>query len=339
MGIEMKTTSIYRKHYVNINSSMQIHRIIIIVSVLIVLAILNVHTAKVAGAVEMADEKTVPLPSIELRSIVTEWMTDRGFTFSRLVQQNHRWAYTASKDDITLHITVRSYSPLASVISLAYSQDNTLHQNETKNLWDHIRNYSHDIVIADKQTDPSLPDSIHDHLNSVVCIRGSSNGDSLQFTGFVLDNQRIILTTAHDLEMVKNLTIYLSDGEEVSGTVIRSDFDKDLSLIQIRNTVNSSISVKRSRTLIDNNERVFTIGCPNNSTTEIHSGLIDGSLRKINSSYLWQAQIKTLPGSSGSPAFDENGNLIGIVKGNYRGSDSVGFIITMNTIIDFLQDL
>ena len=133
--------------------------------------------------------------------------------------------------------------------------------------------------------------------------------------------------------------ILLPDGEEVSGTVIKSDFDKDLSLIQVSGMVHSTISVKRSRTLIDNAERVFTIGCPNNSTTEIHSGLIDGSLRKSNSSYLWQAQIKTLPGSSGSPAFDEDGNLIGIVKGNYRGSDSIGFIITMTTIIDFLQDL
>jgi len=194
-------------------------------------------------------------------------------------------------------------------------------------------------MIADKKTALSLPDSIHDHLNSVVCIRGSSNGNSIQFTGFVLDNERIILSTAHDLEMVRNLTILLHDGKEVSGTVIRSDFDKDLSLIQVRDNVNSTISVKRSRTLIDNNERVFTIGCPNNSKTEIQSGQIDGSLRKINSSYLWQAQIKTLPGSSGGPAFDENGNLIGMVKGNYRGSDSIGFIITLNTIIDFLKDL
>ena len=194
-------------------------------------------------------------------------------------------------------------------------------------------------MITDKKTTPSLPDSVHDHINSVVCISGSSNGNSLQFTGFVLDNEKIILSTAHDLQMVKNLTVVLRDGEKVSGTVIKSDFDKDLSLIQIRSAVTSSISVKRSRSLLDNNERVFTIGCPNNSNTEIHSGLIDGSLRKSNGSYLWQAQIKTLPGSSGSPAFDENGNLIGMVKGSYRGSDSIGFIITLNTIIEFLQDI
>ena len=315
------------------------HRMIKMISVLIVLAMLNVQTANVVGAVEMADENTVPLPSIELRSIVTEWMTDRGFHFSSPVQQNHRWSYTASKDDIILYITVRSYSPLASVISLASGQDNKLYQNETENLWDHIRNYADDNVITDKKTTPSLPDSVHDHINSVVCISGSSNGNSLQFTGFVLDNEKIILSTAHDLQMVKNLTVVLRDGEKVSGTVIKSDFDKDLSLIQIRSAVTSSISVKRSRSLLDNNERVFTIGCPNNSNTEIHSGLIDGSLRKSNGSYLWQAQIKTLPGSSGSPAFDENGNLIGMVKGSYRGSDSIGFIITLNTIIEFLQDI
>jgi len=318
---------------------MQIHRIIKLISVLIVLTIILINTTKVAGADEMADEKTVPLPSIELRSIVSQWMTDKEFNIISSVQQYNRWAFTAIKDDISIHVTIRPYSPLASVISIQYSKNSRSAKIESNRLLEYIRKYSDDVENVHDQTKSAFPSSVNKHIKSVACIIGRSNGKPIQFTGFVLDNKRLILSTAHDLEMVRNMTVLLHNGKEVSGTVIKTDFEKDLSLIQVTDSVNSSISLKQSRTLIDNRERVFTIGCPNNSRAEIQSGLIDGSLRKIKSSYLWQAQIKTLPGSSGSPAFDEYGNLIGIVKGSYRGSESIGFIITMNTIIDFLQGL
>jgi serine protease Do len=42
-------------------------------------------------------------------------------------------------------------------------------------------------------------------------------------------------------------------------------------------------------------------------------------------------------GSSGSPVFDVQGNLVGIVKGRYRGTQTIGFLIPLETIIAFVK--
>jgi len=48
--------------------------------------------------------------------------------------------------------------------------------------------------------------------------------------------------------------------------------------------------------------------------------------------------MKIYPGSSGSPVFDVQGNLVAIVKGRHRGTDSIGFLIPLETIIEFVRE-
>jgi len=47
--------------------------------------------------------------------------------------------------------------------------------------------------------------------------------------------------------------------------------------------------------------------------------------------------MEILPGNSGSPVFNGAGDLIGVVKGRYRGTDDVGFMIPLDTITEFLR--
>jgi serine protease Do len=44
------------------------------------------------------------------------------------------------------------------------------------------------------------------------------------------------------------------------------------------------------------------------------------------------------PGSSGSPVFDLGGKLVAVVKGRYRGAESVGFLIPYASLMKFLGD-
>ena len=52
---------------------------------------------------------------------------------------------------------------------------------------------------------------------------------------------------------------------------------------------------------------------------------------------LWQVTMETLPGSSGSPVFDTAGRLVAMVRGRYRGTESVGFLTPWDTMKEFLQ--
>ena len=51
---------------------------------------------------------------------------------------------------------------------------------------------------------------------------------------------------------------------------------------------------------------------------------------------LWQAQMNIHHGSSGSPVFDGQGRMAAMVKGRYRGTDSIGFLIPFEMILQFL---
>jgi serine protease Do len=42
------------------------------------------------------------------------------------------------------------------------------------------------------------------------------------------------------------------------------------------------------------------------------------------------------PGSSGSPVFDLQGNLVAVVKGRYRDAETVGFLIPYATLMNFI---
>ena len=52
---------------------------------------------------------------------------------------------------------------------------------------------------------------------------------------------------------------------------------------------------------------------------------------------LWQVRMKINHGSSGSPVFDSQGRLAAIVKGRFRGTESIGFLIPFESILQFLE--
>ncbi len=306
--------------------------------IFIAVAVCMVFIAGSAGANYKTIEKVVPLPTVELEVIIVQWLLDNGFDVSQHSTRNNQSQIIVKKGDEKWQVTVISSSPLASKVSvtcLKENQDNP----EIKGLWEYIDHYTRDEITGNPFMNESVPEFIGSYSKSVVCIDGTINSKPVQFSGFILDRDDIVISTAHDLENILNLTVTFYNGKKTKGTIIRADYDKDLSLIKITSVIKSSISLRNGRTLLDDNEKVYSIGCPMNSNGKIHSGLIDGAIKRVNSVYLWQAQIKTLPGSSGSPVFDVEGNLVGVVKGSYRGTESIGFIISMRTVIDLLQEL
>ncbi len=309
----------------------------IIISHLFVLSLLLASSTLDAECGDVSH--IVPLPSAEAETVLSHWFMKKGYAVSQISVKDNRYSLAAVKKDKEWHITVTPYSPLASRISASLSDNGPSSQDELTALWEYLRLYSGDTDTKDTVAERSVPELILDKASSVVCIKGNINSKSLQFSGFILNNDGIIISTAHDLENARELTIVFSDGKETAGTVIKTDTYNDLSLISFDTAYESTIKLKNSRNILYNGEKVFTIGCPMNNRGKILSGLIDGNLRRVNSLHMWQAEIETLPGSSGSPVFDVTGNLVGVIKGSYRGTKSKGFIITMGAVIEFLSEL
>jgi len=70
----------------------------------------------------------------------------------------------------------------------------------------------------------------------------------------------------------------------------------------------------------------------------VYAGSVNRPPRRVKDLVMWQVNMTIQPGSSGSPVFAINGNLVAIIKGRYRGTESVGFLIPFETLLSFLEE-
>jgi len=306
------------------------------VTFLLILISISLVSSLFAG--QQDSRRIFPLPVPEAENILAYWLTDAGFKAAKTLSDSGYIQLDAVKKNERWQITLKPVSPLASDVLAVYTLNDQPDQMKVQGMWDYLETYSRGISPAGKYRHPeqSVPPAVLAQKESVVCIRAKKKDKPLQFSGFIIDKEGLIISTAHDLEGVRDIIVVLDDGSEIKGKIKKMDIDSDLALISINSKVNSRVSLEDSRSLPDNGEMVYFIGCPMNHQGMIQSGIIDGVPRSVNGHPLWQVYMETLPGSSGSPLLDAQGKLFGVVKGRYRGTDSRGFAITINTVMDFL---
>lgn len=188
-------------------------------------------------------------------------------------------------------------------------------------------------------TDFYIPSEVLLQIESVVCLESIIAENRIQFSGFIVDKGGLILSTAHDLKGFQKLNATLYDGRNSSGHVLKVDYYLDLALIEVNLESPSYISLEKGRNLLGIGEKIYSAGCPGNLTGTVISGLVSGPPRRVNDLVFWQVSMKVYPGSSGSPVFDSQGNLVAIVKGRSRDMDSLGFLIPFETIVDFVRGI
>ena len=282
-------------------------------------------------------EKTVPLPTHELSEELSSWFIDSGFHVHRTALTMGRVQLTLSLGEVGGKITLTPWSALATKVAVAWIDQNALASFDQK-LWRHISDYINTPTSEFPLYPGPIPPEVLSKTELTVCVRAESGEITNQFSGVVVDTGGLVLCTAHGLSNAKSLRIRLYDGREVKGTVIHQDPRKDLALLHIPVTTNHAVSLVEGRNLLERGETVFSAGCPATHHGGISVGEITGPPRRVDELPLWQVKMQIHYGNSGSPVFDEKGNLVAMVKGRYRGTTSVGFLIPLETIIQFLKE-
>jgi serine protease Do len=278
-------------------------------------------------------------PASEIVDVVSEWFTTHGYAARRDHPRPGHVKLTAWTSDETWQVIIRPRSALASVVTViqggAGSSDNTCRQ-----LRDYIDGYlGGSLPTAPPRSRPlsrAVPTAVLAKNEAVVCIRTRSGGRDVRFSGVVVDPKGLVLCTAHDLIGHQRVTLSFHDGTSLSGAVVRMDRFRDLALIELPAADRAFVSVTAGRNLLDRGESVFVIGCPNDLWGTLTPGIIDAPPRLAGSQPLWQVTMNIYPGSSGSPVFDNQGRLVGMVRGRYRGTTTVGFVTPLETIVAFL---
>ncbi len=297
-------------------------------------------TTSFAFAAESFQTKTYELPIFEVEKVITTWLRKDGFL---LEQSSNRGLIIIngkkSNEEWQIHLT--QDSSLATKISLQHKNDSSILSPNPA--WDRLNGYlappplpigngEHSIV-----KDKDIPSHILNLLDAIVCIRANHQNEISQFTGFFVDENGLILTTAHGLKEKQIVHVMLYDGTETEANVLLKNTSADLAVLRIPIQSGNFISLDKGRNLLSIGEEIFTMGCPLDLQGTIFSGRVNGPPRRMEGLPYWQVDMIVFQGSSGSPVFGANGNFVAMVKGKFRGTESIGFLIPLQTIMEFLQ--
>ncbi len=282
-------------------------------------------------------QRLVPLPSAECQRLIERRFREAGYEVSSYPLDAGRVRLYANRGPERWQITLQPHSVFATDVDASCQRNGVNDEARLAELWSFLDRHRAEPLVSARHEALPIPGTAAYLARAVVCIDGNRDGRSIQLSGFFIDSGGHILSTAHDLRASQTLTARLFNGEVLRGQVVRISPRKDLALIRTDRRAADFISVAQGRLQLTQGEPIGTIGCPQNAPGTFQEGVVTGPPRIADDQPLWQVRLRTLPGSSGSPAFDAEGNLIGLIKGRYRGTETVGFLIPVSTIMDFLQ--
>ena len=281
-------------------------------------------------------QQTFPLSMGATKQNITRWLSQNKHTPQIQSQPQGVVTITSSQEETEWQITLTPQSPLATSVAILVTDE-----SESTNSKDELLQYLEDKTSRKHEPveqQQELPAPVLDKIGTVACLRAGDGPHAVQFSGVTIDDQGLILCTAHDLKEREEVSIVSTINTLFKGDIVKIDFARDLALIQIQSGREQVANIEEGRNLLSMGEKLYSIGCPVGLRGTINSGYINGPPRLADNQPLWQASMEIQPGSSGSPVFDSDGNFVAIVKGRHRVSEGIGFLIPLEVIIDFLGE-
>ena len=160
------------------------------------------------------------------------------------------------------------------------------------------------------------------------------DGGTFTGTGFVLREDGLIATNRHVLDNALYLNITFQNGT-VSGEALPVTQDErvDLALLQIEAQHLPFVALGDSDQVLPG-QTITVIGNPRRLQNTVTSGIIS-QVRKQKDGTLWhQISAPISPSSSGSPVFDEHGEVIAVAFASLNGPENqnLNFAIPSNYI-------
>lgn len=163
-------------------------------------------------------------------------------------------------------------------------------------------------------------------------------------SGFIISPDGYILTNAHVLAEMNEVSVKLTNKKEYPAKVIGADPYTDVALIKIDGKDLPTVKVGDPQTL-ESGEWVAAIGSPFGFESSVTVGVISATGRLLpNGSYVpfIQTDVAVNPGNSGGPLFSTHGEVVGINSQIYSqtgGYMGISFAIPINIAMDISNQL
>ena len=182
--------------------------------------------------------------------------------------------------------------------------------------------------------DPEIPSDGAPHSATAKVYSG---------TGFVINDDGLILTNRHVVDGASSYLIMLDGGVKKVGEIVVIDTEQDLALIRVKPDGKLPIATFTDGAKPNEGAACFAMGFPlidrMGASIKVTQGIVSGSGRAgIGADVVIDAKVN--PGNSGGPLLDKYGRVIGIITMKTRGGgfeDSYGLAISVAKIREFLE--
>ncbi len=228
------------------------------------------------------------------------------------------------------------FYPFSRVLALDSLDGHNFISDAVKNVVPAVVRIDTERLVERQQFDPTLLDPLlRDLLGEPGMTPDRERG---QGSGVIIDKKGLVLTNAHVVERVDNVSVTLADGTNREGQVLGTDSITDLALVKIDNKEDSNYAPLGDSEELEVGDWAIALGTPYGLEKTVTLGIVSSLHRDINSLGfsdkrldLIQTDAAINPGNSGGPLINSNGQVIGINTLVRSGPGAgLGFAIPIN---------
>lgn len=164
---------------------------------------------------------------------------------------------------------------------------------------------------------------------------------NIEGSAFALNNDGYIVTSFHIINGSDSVFVQNKNMDRTIAYVVLTDPKLDLAVLKIDNkdiTKSWQTPFSLSEKSTDVGEKVFTLGYPRKDMV-YGEGALSSLSGFSNDTSMYQISIPVNPGNSGGPLLDEQGNVIGVIRGKITNAEATGFAIKAGEIIKSIHKL
>lgn len=142
--------------------------------------------------------------------------------------------------------------------------------------------------------------------NVVTVFAGDGHG-----SGFLIDGRGYLLTNEHVVRTAQRVRVRFESGLETIGAVIGTDARRDVALVKLDNVPADGLPIRPER--LEVGSEVYAVGSPLDEklSATVTKGIVSAYRTEDGLEFI-QSDVNILPGNSGGPLLDKNGNVVGI---------------------------
>ena len=228
------------------------------------------------------------------------------------------------------------FSQQTEVLALLSSENHNFVSSAVKNVGPAVVKIDTERLVERQQFDPTLLDPLLRDLLGEPAI--TPDKERSQGSGVIINETGLVLTNAHVVDRVDDVSVTLADGTICDGQVLGTDAVTDLALVKIKESTYSNFAPLGNSEDLEVGDWAIALGTPYGLEKTVTLGIVSSLHRDINSLGfsdkrldLIQTDAAINPGNSGGPLINSSGEVIGINTLVRSGPGAgLGFAIPIN---------